>query len=52
MFIGKYELNLNLTLFFSAINLQSLIICFALAGINAGAFIPCKLCKPPNKIGL
>ena len=21
-------------------------------GINAGALIPCKLCRPPNKIGL
>ena len=24
----------------------------AFAGINAGALIPCKLCKPPSKTGL
>ena len=41
--IGKYELNLNLTPFFSAISLQSLIMCLAFAGIKAGALIPCKL---------
>ena len=26
--------------------------CFAFAGIKAGALIPCKLCSPPNNIGL
>ena len=47
---GLYSLFSNES--FLLINLQSRTICFALAGTKAGALIPCKLCNPPNKIGL
>ena len=50
--MGKFVLNLNLILCFSAIILQSLIIYLVFEGINAAAVTPANLCNPPKRIGL
>ena len=41
--IGNLEFHIKAKLFFLAIKLQSLIMCFSLGLIKAGAVIPCKL---------